>query len=70
MQIVPQSQATPCILKLEHATGLVITDLCETATHVYKVKHTHGIMVGGAHVVQAVEEVHSIVLWNAEIKSE
>ena len=62
VRIVRQSQITQYILKLEHVIGLVTTDLYETETHAYKVRHMHGTIVDGAHVVQAVEGVHNTVL--------
>jgi len=70
VQIVQQNQIIQFILKLEHATGLVTMALCEMETHAYRVKPMHGTIVDGARVVQAVEEVHNTVLWNAEINSE
>jgi hypothetical protein len=62
VRIVRQSQITQYILKLEHVTGLVTTDLFEMETHAYRVKPMHGIIVDGAHVAQVVEEVHNTVL--------
>ena len=62
VRIVRQSQITPYILKPEHVTGRVTTDLYEMETHAYRVKHMHGIIVDGAPVAQAVEEAHNTVL--------